>query len=97
MHKYCDISGRWVGKTQGDFKNPQGWTNYTVCFTKAIQEIIRELYKESAEDAQVVTDAWSVWRRETKISRSKQWVVHWSKGTTTLLVPSVNKLRYNLG
>lgn len=57
MHKYCDISGRWVGKTQGDFKNPQGWTNYTVCFTKAIQEIIRELYKESAEDAQVVTDA----------------------------------------
>nr|QNG56008.1 pigment dispersing hormone receptor 43673 [Carcinus maenas] len=52
VYKRCDISGRWAGKTQGDFTIPQGWTNYTVCFTKAIQEIIRELYKDSAEDAQ---------------------------------------------
>ncbi|KAG0714853.1 Calcitonin receptor-like protein 1 [Chionoecetes opilio] len=52
VYKRCDVSGRWAGKTQGDFSIPQGWTNYTVCFTKAIQEIIRELYKDSAEDAQ---------------------------------------------
>ncbi|XP_069936149.1 PDF receptor-like, partial [Cherax quadricarinatus] len=51
--KRCDESGRWAGKTSGDFSIPQGWTNYTVCFTEAIQEIIRELYKQSEEDAQM--------------------------------------------
>ncbi|XP_042234689.1 PDF receptor-like [Homarus americanus] len=52
VYKHCDGSGRWTGKTPGDFTLPQGWTNYTVCFTKAIQEIMQELYKQSDEDAQ---------------------------------------------
>lgn len=53
VSKRCDASGRWAGKTLGDYTLPQGWTNYTVCFTSAIQEIMRELYKQSEEDAQV--------------------------------------------
>ncbi|XP_069179327.1 PDF receptor isoform X3 [Procambarus clarkii] len=52
VSKRCDVSGRWEGKSPGDFSLPQGWTNYTVCFTEVMQDIIRELYKKSAEDAQ---------------------------------------------
>jgi hypothetical protein len=50
-YKRCSVDGRWEGKDEGDFSTPQGWTNYTPCFTPEILELIRKLY--SNDDAKV--------------------------------------------
>ena len=52
--KHCDASGRWNGKDATDFDLVQGWTNYTPCFTPELQELMKELYSGSEEDAQVI-------------------------------------------
>ncbi|XP_063596156.1 PDF receptor-like [Penaeus indicus] len=56
VYKHCDASGRWAGKSPGDFSLPQGWTNYTVCFYEEIQKLMNDLYTRSEEDAQSKLD-----------------------------------------
>ncbi|KAI6235163.1 Calcitonin receptor-like protein 1 [Aphelenchoides besseyi] len=39
--KFCHKSGRWMGKTADDFSRPYGWTNFTMCFTQEVVDIMR--------------------------------------------------------
>nr|CDP95701.1 BMA-PDFR-1, isoform c [Brugia malayi] len=44
--KWCHSSGRWMGRAEGDFSRPHGWTNFTMCFTREIaQEVARNARK----------------------------------------------------
>ncbi|XP_059468350.1 PDF receptor [Neocloeon triangulifer] len=50
--KRCSVDGRWEGKEAGDYSSPQGWTNYTPCYTPEMLQVIRELYAGSDGEAQ---------------------------------------------
>lgn len=51
--KRCSIDGRWEGKVSGDYTNPQGWTNYTPCYTPEMLELFRKLYTGSEKAARM--------------------------------------------
>lgn len=40
--KFCHKSGRWAGKTDDDFTRSHGWTNFTMCFTQEVIDIMRK-------------------------------------------------------
>lgn len=52
----CSDDGRWEGKngTPGERDSPNGWTNYTPCFTPEMLLLIRKLYTGNEEAAKVV-------------------------------------------
>ncbi|CAD5216639.1 unnamed protein product [Bursaphelenchus okinawaensis] len=39
--KICHASGHWQGKTVDDFSRPYGWTNFSMCFTQQVEDIMR--------------------------------------------------------
>uniref|UniRef100_A0A1I7S9I5 G_PROTEIN_RECEP_F2_4 domain-containing protein n=1 Tax=Bursaphelenchus xylophilus TaxID=6326 RepID=A0A1I7S9I5_BURXY len=39
--KICHSSGHWQGKTADDFSRPYGWTNFSMCFTQQVEDIMR--------------------------------------------------------
>uniref|UniRef100_A0A914H3H7 Uncharacterized protein n=1 Tax=Globodera rostochiensis TaxID=31243 RepID=A0A914H3H7_GLORO len=41
--KFCHPSGRWMGKTDGDFSRLHGWTNFTMCFTQEVVAIMQNM------------------------------------------------------
>ncbi|GFG35417.1 hypothetical protein Cfor_07744 [Coptotermes formosanus] len=52
-YKRCSIDGRWEGRRSGVFTSPQGWTNYTPCYTPEMLQLIRKLYAGSEDAANV--------------------------------------------
>ena len=41
----CSEDGRWLGRLVGDFHSmPQGWTNYTPCYTKESFDLYERLF-----------------------------------------------------
>ncbi|XP_023726525.1 PDF receptor [Cryptotermes secundus] len=55
-YKRCSIDGRWEGRTSGGESPPQGWTNYTPCFTPEMLQLIKKLYAGSEDAAKVKLD-----------------------------------------
>lgn len=50
----CSVNGSWEGRGKnGDFYSPNGWTNYTPCFTTEMLMLIRKLYAGNEEAAKV--------------------------------------------
>lgn len=50
--KKCSAEGRWEGKHPGEeATSPQGWTNYTPCYTPEMLELFRKLYVGSEKAA----------------------------------------------
>ncbi|XP_011501338.1 PREDICTED: PDF receptor [Ceratosolen solmsi marchali] len=58
VEKHCDEDGQWEGRsgTPGDRDSPNGWTNYTPCFTPEMLLLIRKLYTGSEDLAKVRLD-----------------------------------------
>ncbi|XP_046669176.1 PDF receptor isoform X1 [Homalodisca vitripennis] len=54
--KRCSVDGRWEGKVSGDYTTPQGWTNYTPCYTPEMLELFKKLYTGSEEAARMKLD-----------------------------------------
>uniref|UniRef100_A0AC34FN97 Calcitonin receptor n=1 Tax=Panagrolaimus sp. ES5 TaxID=591445 RepID=A0AC34FN97_9BILA len=52
--KFCHASGRWMGKTEDDFSRSHGWTNFTMCFTQEVVDIMKNLNNGSLGIAQDV-------------------------------------------
>lgn len=52
--KWCHSSGRWMGRAEGDFSRPHGWTNFTMCFTREVVEMMTKLTNGSLVIAQEV-------------------------------------------
>uniref|UniRef100_A0A914YYH6 G-protein coupled receptors family 2 profile 1 domain-containing protein n=1 Tax=Panagrolaimus superbus TaxID=310955 RepID=A0A914YYH6_9BILA len=52
--KFCHASGRWMGKTEDDFTRSHGWTNFTMCFTQEVVDIMKNLNNGSLGIAQDV-------------------------------------------
>jgi hypothetical protein len=52
-YKRCSIDGRWEGRTSVEDSPPQGWTNYTPCFTPEMLQLIKKLYAGSEDEAKV--------------------------------------------
>ena len=46
-YKTCWPDGHWAGKVPGDYSRPQGWTNYTVCYTPDSQKIYYTLFNST--------------------------------------------------
>jgi hypothetical protein len=57
-YKRCSIDGRWEGRTSGEYWPPQGWTNYTPCFTPEMLQLIKKLYAGSENAAKVRRLKW---------------------------------------
>ncbi|XP_063242234.1 PDF receptor, partial [Bacillus rossius redtenbacheri] len=55
-YKRCSVDGRWEGREPGDYGSPQGWTNYTSCFTPEMLQLMRKLYAGSEDAAKVKLD-----------------------------------------
>ncbi|CAB3365838.1 Hypothetical predicted protein [Cloeon dipterum] len=51
--KRCSVDGRWEGKAEGDYSSPQGWTNYTPCFTPEILQVMKGLYSGPDSDIKI--------------------------------------------
>nr|XP_045613298.1 PDF receptor-like [Procambarus clarkii] len=51
-YRTCSTDGRWLPKDAKDH-NPAGWTNYTVCFTPDVRNLLNQLYSGTEEDAQM--------------------------------------------
>lgn len=51
VEKRCGDDGRWEGRagTAGERDSPNGWTNYTPCFTPEMLLLIRKLYTGSED------------------------------------------------
>ncbi|XP_075214183.1 PDF receptor-like [Lycorma delicatula] len=49
--KRCSPEGRWEGRQPGDLSRPQGWTNYTPCYTPEMVELFKKLYLGSEKSA----------------------------------------------
>uniref|UniRef100_A0A914WE49 Calcitonin receptor-like protein 1 n=1 Tax=Plectus sambesii TaxID=2011161 RepID=A0A914WE49_9BILA len=54
ISKFCHSSGRWAGKVEGDFSRPTGWTNFTMCFTQEVIQIMTDLSNGTLVTAQEV-------------------------------------------
>ncbi|VDM93173.1 unnamed protein product, partial [Onchocerca ochengi] len=54
ISKWCHSSGRWMGKVEGDFSRPHGWTNFTMCFTQEVIAMMNKLTNGSLVIAQEV-------------------------------------------
>ncbi|VDP21968.1 unnamed protein product [Onchocerca flexuosa] len=54
ISKWCHSSGRWMGKVEGDFSRPHGWTNFTMCFTQEVISMMNKLTNGSLVVAQEV-------------------------------------------
>ncbi|KAH7731619.1 pigment dispersing factor receptor c [Aphelenchoides avenae] len=52
--KFCHKSGHWMGRTEDDFTRPYGWTNFTMCFTEQVVDIMKNLNNGSLGLAQDV-------------------------------------------
>ncbi|KAE9552462.1 hypothetical protein FO519_004314 [Halicephalobus sp. NKZ332] len=52
--KFCHKSGQWMGKTEDDFSRIHGWTNFTMCFTQEVVDIMKNLKDGSLGIAQDV-------------------------------------------
>jgi hypothetical protein len=52
--KFCHESARWMGRTPDDFSRPYGWTNFTMCFTEQVVDIMKNLNNGSLGLAQDV-------------------------------------------
>uniref|UniRef100_A0A7E4VM05 Calcitonin receptor-like protein 1 n=1 Tax=Panagrellus redivivus TaxID=6233 RepID=A0A7E4VM05_PANRE len=52
--KFCHSSGHWMGKTEDDFSRSHGWTNFTMCFTQEVVDIMKNLNNKSLGIAQDV-------------------------------------------
>lgn len=52
--KWCHSSGRWMGRTEDDFTRPHGWTNFTMCFTQEVIDMMTKLTNGSLVIAQEV-------------------------------------------
>uniref|UniRef100_A0AC34Q6R9 Calcitonin receptor n=1 Tax=Panagrolaimus sp. JU765 TaxID=591449 RepID=A0AC34Q6R9_9BILA len=52
--KFCHKSGHWMGKTENDFSRSHGWTNFTMCFTQEVVDIMKNLNNGSLGIAQDV-------------------------------------------
>uniref|UniRef100_A0A915Q6J1 Calcitonin receptor n=1 Tax=Setaria digitata TaxID=48799 RepID=A0A915Q6J1_9BILA len=52
--KWCHNSGRWMGRTESDFSRPHGWTNFTMCFTQEVIDMMNKLTNGSLVIAQEV-------------------------------------------
>lgn len=53
VYKTCLSSGRWEGRIKGSNDSPQGWTNYTTCFTAETWELFKMLYSGSEDNAKI--------------------------------------------
>ena len=47
-YKRCGMYGQWEGKTPGDYSLPQGWTNYTDCYTEDARQIYNKLFSKTS-------------------------------------------------
>ncbi|XP_015592268.1 PDF receptor [Cephus cinctus] len=58
VEKRCDDNGRWEdrGGPTGERNSPNGWTNYTPCFTREMLLLIRKLYAGNEDAAKVKLD-----------------------------------------
>uniref|UniRef100_F1L018 Calcitonin receptor-like protein 1 n=1 Tax=Ascaris suum TaxID=6253 RepID=F1L018_ASCSU len=54
ISKWCHSSGRWMGREDGDFSRPHGWTNFTMCFTQEVIDMMTKLTNGSLGIAQEV-------------------------------------------
>ncbi|CAG9540703.1 unnamed protein product [Cercopithifilaria johnstoni] len=52
--KWCHSSGHWMGRSEDDFSRPYGWTNFTMCFTEEVVEMMTKLTNGSLVTAQEV-------------------------------------------
>ena len=55
-YKTCGPEGRWVGKMAGDFSLPQGWTNYTDCYTAETRRIYHKIFGQTSSKV-----GWTLW------------------------------------
>jgi hypothetical protein len=74
-YKRCSVDGRWEGRRSGVFTSPQGWTNYTPCFTPEMLQLIRKLYAGSEDTANVRAVKQNRAWRSTRNSIRQQWRV----------------------
>ncbi|KHN82409.1 Calcitonin receptor-like protein 1 [Toxocara canis] len=54
ISKWCHSSGRWMGREEGDFSRAHGWTNFTMCFTQEVIDMMTRLTNGSLGIAQEV-------------------------------------------
>ncbi|PSN57187.1 hypothetical protein C0J52_01452 [Blattella germanica] len=55
VYKHCSTDGRWEGRKPGLYTLPQGYTNYTTCYTREMLELIKKLYSGSEDAAKVLS------------------------------------------
>ncbi|EEB11610.1 class B secretin-like G-protein coupled receptor GPRcal2, putative [Pediculus humanus corporis] len=56
VYKKCLPGGRWEGRIKGHDDSPQGWTNYTTCFTPETWQLFKMLYADSEDTAKIKLD-----------------------------------------
>ncbi|KAK6629841.1 hypothetical protein RUM43_003661 [Polyplax serrata] len=56
VYKKCLGIGHWEGRVRGTYDSPQGWTNYTTCFTRETWELFKMLYAGSEDNAKIKLD-----------------------------------------
>ncbi|VDM95544.1 unnamed protein product [Thelazia callipaeda] len=52
--KWCHSSGHWMGRVEDDFSRPHGWTNFTMCFTQEVIDMMTKLTNGSLVIAQEI-------------------------------------------
>ncbi|ELU10117.1 hypothetical protein CAPTEDRAFT_219483 [Capitella teleta] len=46
--KVCSADGQWEGIKPGNYSKPQGWTNYTQCYTKDSYDLYKKMFSKAS-------------------------------------------------
>ncbi|CAH1789417.1 unnamed protein product, partial [Owenia fusiformis] len=48
VYKQCGPTGQWEGRVPGDYSKPQGWTNYSNCYTPEAWRMYKKFYGDKS-------------------------------------------------
>ena len=54
-YRTCSPEGRWEGQKPGDYSEPQGYTNYTDCYTPEVLALYEKYFSSKTPAQQKVT------------------------------------------